>query len=134
MYKRQTFRRLAVEHYVTSEALADTLSAIRDLLPGEGDVAVIGRRDSVSPSLMKWQLGPPSGQRQFPQEITREADLPRLDTAAMVVLIEPSEVSTIDATARVMAQVDAGTLVPTRAFSVTDSGVSIRVFLRADLD
>ena len=52
----------------------------------------------------------------------------------MVVLIEPSEVSVIDATERVMAHVDAGTLVPTRAFSVTDIGVSIRVFLRADRD
>lgn len=125
------FRRLAVEHYVRSTALDDTLSAIRDMVPREGDVALIGRRDNVSPSLMKWQLGPPSGLRQFPQEITRETDLPRLDSAAMVVLIEPSEVSTIHATERVMAHVDAGTLVPTRTFPVADIGVSIRVFLRA---
>ena len=128
------FRRLALEHYVRSAALTDAVSAIRDMVPPVGDVALIGRRDTVSPSLMKWQLGPPSGLRQFPQETTREADLPRLDRAAMVVLIEPSEVSTTDATARVMAHVDAGTLVPTRTFPVSDLGVSIRVFLRAARD
>lgn len=128
------FRRLAVEHYVRSTALDDALSAIRAVMPREGDVAVIGRRDTVSPSLVKWQLGPPSGLRQFPQEVTREADLARLDMAAMVVLIEPSEVSTNDATARVLAHVDAGTLVPTRTFPISDLGVSIRVFLRAARD
>lgn len=128
------FRRLAVEHYVKTAALSDALSAVRHMVPREGDVAVIGRRDTVSPSLMKWQLGPPSGLRQFPHEIAREADLPRLDRAAMVVLVEPSEVSTTDAAARVMAQVDAGTLVPTPTFPISDLGVSIRVFLRATRD
>lgn len=126
-----TFRRLAREHYVTSPALTDALSAIRAMAPRSGMVAVIGRRDAVSPSLTKWELGPPRGQHQFPQEITRVADLPRLDAAAMVVVIEPSEVSTGDATTRVMALVDAGTLVLTRTLPVTDVGVSFRVFLRA---
>ncbi len=128
------FRRLAVEHYVGSAALADALSAIRAMVPREGDVAVIGRRDTVSPSLVKWQLGPPSGQRRFPLEIAREADLSRVATAAMVVLIEPSEVSTIGATERVKAHVDAGTLTPSRTFRVADIGVTIRVFLRTDQD
>lgn len=130
MTSAANFRRLALEHYVRGAALTDALSAIRTMVPREGEVAFIGRRDAVSPSLMKWQLGPPSGLRQFPQEITLEADLPRLDKAAMVVQIEPSEVSTNDATARVVARVDAGTLVPTRTFLVEDLGVSLRVFLR----
>lgn len=126
-----TFRRLALEHYVASSALTDAFSAIRAMAPRAGTVAVIGRRDAVSPSLTKWELGPPRGQHQFPQEITRVADLPRLDAAAMVVVIEPSDVSTSDATNRVMALVDAGTLVLTRTLPVTDVGVSFRVFQRA---
>ncbi len=127
-----TFRRLAAEHYVASAALTAAFSELRAMIPPEGDVAVIGRRDTVSPSLVKWQLGPPSGQRRFPHEITREADLPRLDTAAMVIVVEPSDVPVVNATTRVKALVEAGTLVPSRAFAIADLAVSIQVFLRAD--
>ena len=49
----------SASHYVKSAALAGTLATIRDLIPPGGDVAVIGGRDDLSPSLMKWQLGPP---------------------------------------------------------------------------
>ena len=75
-----------------------------------------------------------AGQREFPREVTREADLPLVDTAAMVVLIEPSEVPTGRATERLMANVKAGGLLPAHTFAVADIGVAIRVFLRPGVE
>jgi hypothetical protein len=122
------FTRLAREHYVSSQALAGALEAIRDAVPPAGEVAVVGRRDTLSPSLMKWRLGPPSGAPVFPREITREAELPALDRAGLVVMIQPSEGPTTRASQRVAQLVEAGWLTPQATFVVPDLGVSIDVF------
>lgn len=129
-----TFARRAREHYVSSDALAGALAAIRDALPATGAVAVVGRRDNVSPSLMKWHLGPPSGAPAFPREITREAELPLLDEAAVVVVIDPSEASTARSTSRLQRLVVAGTLAHRATYHVPDLGLSIEVLEHRPVD
>jgi hypothetical protein len=131
---REPFTRLASENYVTSAALADAFASIRRTIPAGGRVAVVGRQDRVSPALVRWQLGPPSGHARFPDEVVRVADLPLLDTAEVIVQIEPSEVPTERATQRVTEQVRAGVLVQFAMFAIAELDVTIRVFVRAGDD
>jgi hypothetical protein len=88
-----TFERIAFGNYVSSPRLVDAFTAIRHAVGRDSRTAVLGRRDAISPGLVRWQLGPPGGAAEFPLEVLGIADLAHLDTADAVLLIAP-----IDAT------------------------------------
>lgn len=130
-----TFRRLAFHNYVHSPALAAAFAAVRDTTsPGE-QTAVIGRHEAVSPGLVRWQLGPASGESALPIEVLRVADEPRLDEADVVLHVESREALTpafhAEATrdaARVEARVARGALVAVQTIVVDSPGVTLRVY------
>lgn len=131
------FQRLVRQQYVDSATLAGTMAAIRDETGPRDRVAVIGRIDALSPALLAWELGPPSGEPAFPREVLREADAPALDSADVVVFVAPLT-ATADAFSRererarlrVEGRAEAGQLRPVREFRVDDAGVRVLVFRR----
>lgn len=131
------FARLSVEHYVESAALREAWRTIRAGLGPDGRAAVLGRRDAVSPGLVRWELGPPSGQAAFPTEIQRVADVPALEQADAVVLVAPHDEatpSTVESAelardeARLRPALTAGRLRLTRELPVRDAGITLRVY------
>jgi hypothetical protein len=84
-----TFERIAFGNYVSSPRLVDAFTAIRHAVGRDARTAVLGRRDAISPGLVRWQLGPPGGAAEFPLEVLGIADRAHLDTADAVILIAP---------------------------------------------
>lgn len=131
-----TFQRLAFQHYVDSPRLTNAFVALRAMTrPGER-VAVVGRHEAVSPGLVRWQLGPASGEPALPVEVLRVADEPWLDRADVVVHVvphAPNEASRAAAErddARVETRIARGALVEVQETVVDAPGVTIRVYRR----
>lgn len=130
-----TFRRIAFDNYVDSPALAAAFAAVRDTTsPGE-HTAVVGRHEAVSPGLVRWQLGPASGESALPIEVLRVADEPRLDDADVVLHVEsrdPPDIAVREETERAAARVEArvarGALVAVQTMVLDAPRVTLRVY------
>ncbi|MGD9902099.1 MAG: hypothetical protein AB7U83_01420 [Vicinamibacterales bacterium] len=124
------FQRIAVEHYVESPELADAFATVRVSSGREGRIAVLGRRDSVSPGLVRWQLGPAAGQAHAPANVVRVADTPLIDEADTVVIVEPSDVPIEVGVTRVATLVAHGRLGPPTRVAITNLGTTLSLYRR----
>ena len=133
------FQRIAFDNYVASPALHAAFATIRDAIGPADRVAVLGRRDAISPGLVRWQLGPPEGETTFPIEILRAGDVDALDHVQLVVLVAPAswpaappEIAEEAArdSARVQLHIEEGTLVPVGELPIDDLHVSLRLYRR----
>ena len=79
------FRALASEHFTESAALRAALDSIRAGLGPEDRLAIIGQSNDLSPALLRWELGPPSGAPCFPFEVGGERQ-PSLNAASHALL------------------------------------------------
>jgi hypothetical protein len=134
------FQRLAFANYVESPRLASALAGIRDQRGPTDRLAFLGHRDAVSPALLRWHLGPPSGEATFPLEILRVADLAALETSELVLLVAPLDPRTTTMSiandhardlARVRTHVRAGALAIVHEYPIPDLEVSLRLYRRA---
>lgn len=135
------FRQVAFENYTDSDALRATLDSIRSDLTANDRLAIVGQGNELSPALLRWELGPPSGAPCFPFEIggARGVDLA---FASRVLLMMPLDtgVSALDLTSYYPAQrqavldrVDRGELALRREFLLPDMHVALRVYDRTSL-
>jgi hypothetical protein len=131
------FRRLALdEHYTDSETLRRALESIRGELGPDDRLVLAGQTERVSPALLRWELGPPSGVPCFPFPI---GGVDRLDlsqaTRVLVVSSPPDEPRPIDVSpTRVQAlaeRIERGDLVLLRASSIPDVDVALRLYGRS---
>jgi hypothetical protein len=131
----EPFRSIAFENYADSPALRAALDSIRGELTANDRLAVIGHSNDLSPALMRWELGPPSGVACFPFQIGGAAKQD-LALATRVLLIEGSAPfmdlpeyyerqrgAVLDAVAR-------GDLAPHRDIPLPDLQLLLRLFTR----
>ena len=131
------FQQIALENYTDNESLRAALDSIRADLTADVRLAIVGQGNELSPALMRWQLGPPSGAACFPFEIggARGVDLA---LASRILLMMPVDaVSALDLTSYYLAQrqavldgVDRGELALRRQFQVPDMHVALRLYDR----
>lgn len=135
---QERFRAIAFENYTVSEDLRNALNAIRTELSPDDRLAIVGQGNELSPALLRWELGPPSGAPCFPFEIggARGVDLA---LASRVLLLMPLETgaSALDLTSyyltqrqAVMDRVDRGELALRREFQLPDMHVALRLYDR----
>ena len=132
------FRAIAFENYTDHEALRVAIDAIRgELKPGD-QLAVVGESNELSPALLRWQLGRPSGFACSPFEIggAKGADLA---AATKILLMMPmgSEPPVLDITSYYLGQRQAvldavarGTFRLRRDLPVPDRHLSLRTYER----
>jgi hypothetical protein len=135
------FRDIAFENYTDDEAIRTALDSIRaDLTPGDR-LAIVGQSNELSPALLRWQLGPPSGVACFPFEIggAQGRDL-RLATKVLLITAIGATQSSLDETSFYLAQrqavleeVTRGELTLRREFPIEDRHISFRLYDRATL-
>lgn len=132
------FRSVAFEHYTDSEPLRAALAGIRDELHSGDRLLIVGENNELSPALLRWQLGPPSGVSCFPYPIAGSGRLdPALATRVLLLVpldpgAAPLEASKADP-ARLQAihdDVTRGSLVLRREFALPDVGVALRLYAR----
>lgn len=131
------FRQIAFENYTDNESLRAALDTIRADLAADVRLAIVGQGNELSPALLRWELGPPSGAPCFPFQIggARGEDLA---LASRVLLMTPVEaVSALDLTSYYVAQrqavldrVGRGELVFRREFQVPDMHVALELYDR----
>jgi hypothetical protein len=132
------FREIAFENYTDNRTLRAALDSIRVDLTADDRLAIVGQGNELSPALMRWELGPPSGAPCFPFEIggARGVDLA---LASRVLLMTPVDdgVSALDLTGYYVAQrqavldrVNHGALALRREFHVPDMRVALRLYDR----
>ncbi len=137
MVEEERFRALALEEYIDSPALREALGVIRRELSPDDRLLVIGETDVLSPALVRWQLGPPSGVPSLPHRIAGEGRLdPELATCVLLVAspgsmaplsvggFEPSRVRAV------MEAIGRGDLIERHRFALTDLGVSLWFYVR----
>ena len=135
------FRQVAFENYTDNEALRATLASIRAGLTANDRLAIVGQGNELSPALLRWELGPPSGAPCFPFEIggARGVDLA---LASRVLLMMPLDtgVPALDLTSYYLAQrqavldrVDRGELALRREFLLPDMHVALRLYDRTSI-
>jgi hypothetical protein len=99
------FRQIAFENYTDDQALRAALDSIRAELTVDDRLAIVGQGNELSPALLRWELGPPSGAACFPFEIggARGVDLA---LASKVLLMTPVDAgaSALDLTGYYVAQ------------------------------
>jgi len=132
------FRAIAFENYTDSEDLRHALNSIRTELSPDDRLAIVGQGNELSPALLRWELGPPSGASCFPFEIggARGVDLV---VVSRVLLMMPFETgpSALDLTSyyiaqrqAVMTRVDRGEFALRREFRLPDMHVALRLYDR----
>jgi len=132
------FREIAFENYTDNRTLRAALDSIRVDLTADDRLAIVGQGNELSPALLRWELGPPSGAPCFPFEIggARGVDLA---LASRVLLMTPVDngVSALDLTGYYVAQRQAvldrvghGELALRREFQVPDMRVALRLYDR----
>jgi hypothetical protein len=132
------FRQIAFENYTDDQALRAALDSIRAELTVDDRLAIVGQGNELSPALLRWELGPPSGAACFPFEIggARGVDLA---LASKVLLMTPVDAgaSALDLTGYYVAQRQAvldrlnrGDLALRREFRVPDMHVALRLYDR----
>jgi hypothetical protein len=135
----ERFRVVAFEHYTDSEPLRSALDAIRGELRAEDRLLIVGQSNELSPALLRWELGPPSGVPCFPFQIGGEERLdPALATLVLLIGSLGSAAAPIGIEnfnpARVRGvreEVDRGDLVLRREFPLEDLQVAFRLYRRA---
>ena len=132
------FKAVAFENYTDSSVIRAALDSIRSELKAEDRLAIVGQSNELSPALLRWEFGPPSGLPCSPFEIggARGASL---GAATNVLLMIPSgtKPAALDITAFYLAQrqtvfeeVSRGTFTVRRDFDVPDRHVSLRMYDR----
>jgi hypothetical protein len=135
---QQRFLSVAFENYTDSEPLRRALGTIRGELRSDDRLAIVGEGNDLSPALMRWELGPPSGVACSPFQIGGAA---RLDPAlaTRVLLMEPVAAGrgSLDVTdyylaqrQAILARVDAGEFAHHRDFPLDDMQVTLRLYDR----
>lgn len=135
------FQRLASEHYVESHALRAALADLERRLGSARQVALLGRSDILSPSLLRWYLGPPGGAPAFPLELTRVGDEPWLDRVDAVVLAAPVDELVTEAFDSeqprhllwLAPRLARGTLVEEQQWPIAELGARLTLYRRRDL-
>lgn len=134
----ERFRLIAFDNYTDSAPLRDALATIRRELTPDDRLAIVGEGNDLSPALMRWELGPPSGVACAPFQIGGVA---RLDPAlaTRVLLMEPFVAGrgSLDVTDYYLAQrqairarIDAGEFGRRRDFRLDDMRVTVRLYDR----
>jgi hypothetical protein len=132
------FRDVAFENYTDSAPLRSALDAIRGELTGDDRLAIVGEGNELSPALLRWELGPPSGVVCSPFQIGGAA---RLDPAlaTRVLLMDPldSDPGALDVTSYYVAQrrtvlerVRGGEFALDREIRLDDLHVALRLYNR----
>lgn len=140
---QERFRAIAFENYTDSEDLRNALNSIRTELLPDDRLAIVGQGNELSPALLRWELGPPSGALCFPFEIggARGVDLSLVSKVLLMMPLETGA-SALDLTSYYMTQrqavmdrVDRGELSLRREFQLPDMHVTLRLYDRqAPLD
>lgn len=97
------FRVVAFENYTEDQSVRAALDLIRGDLTGRERLAIVGLSNELSPALVRWELGPPSGIACVPFEVGGAQGKP-LARATRVLLIEPSGAAAADQPAYALAQ------------------------------
>ena len=135
---QERFRAIAFENYTDSEDLRNALNSIRTELSPDDRLAIVGQGNELSPALLRWELGPPSGASCFPFEIggARGVDLAIVSRVLLMMPLETGP-SALDLTSYYMAQrqavmnrVDRGELALRREFRLPDMHVALRLYDR----
>jgi len=132
------FRVVAFENYTDNEVLRAALDSIRTDLTADDRLAIVGQGNELSPALLRWELGPPSGAPCFPFEIggARGVDL---SLASRVLLMVPlaGGASALDLTSSYLSQrqavearIDRDEWTLRREFLLPDVHVALRVYDR----
>lgn len=131
------FQSPAFEHYVESPDLRQAFEVVRKEIGPDDRLAIGGQNNDLSHALLGWELGPPSGVRCFPFELSgaRRIDV---SLATRVLLIVPTATAAAqDEPAYYVAQrravqerVERGALALRRDIAVPDLNVSLRLYAR----
>lgn len=133
------FHDVAFENYTDSDTLRAALDAMRAGLTPEDRLAIVGQSNELSPALLRWELGPPSGVACFPFEIggAQGRDL-RLATKVLLIVAVAGGEAALDQTSyyaaqrqAVLEQVTRGELVLGREFPIIDRHISLRLYERS---
>lgn len=135
---QERFRVVAFDNYTDSAPLRSALAAVRRELTSDDRLAIVGEGNDLSPALMRWELGPPSGVPCAPFQIGGAA---RLDPAlaTRVLLIEPFVAGrgSLDVTDYYLAQrrairarIDAGEFGRRRDVRLDDIQVTVQLYDR----
>jgi hypothetical protein len=134
----ERFQAVAFEHYTDSEPLRRALQEIRFELKPDDRLAIVGQSNEISPGLLRWELGPPSGVACEPFEIGGAKRLD-LGLATRVLLMESDGPGspTLDMTSyyhpqrrAVLERVQQGEFVPLREVVLPDLHVRLREYRR----
>jgi len=132
------FRQIAFENYTDNQTLREALDSIRADLTVDDRLAIVGQGNELSPALLRWELGPPSGAACFPFEIggARGVDLALASTVLLMTPVD-SGASALDLTGYYVAQrqavldrVNRRDLALRREFHVPDMHVALRLYDR----
>jgi hypothetical protein len=138
--KEDPFRVIAFEHYIDSPALGAALTAIRTHLRGIDRLLFIGETEQISPALLRWHLGPPSGVACAPYPIggERRLDPPRATRVLLIVRpdgpLQPINSAHYNPARveQVVESIRSGELHALEEIELPDLGVVMRLFGRAD--
>jgi hypothetical protein len=134
------FQTGAFENYTDDLVLREALDDIRESLRAGDRLLIAGEHNDISPSLLRWELGPPAGVACFPMPFAGAARVdPGLVTHVLGLAPLDSSVSLLLDTssyspARVRQlrdEIDRGDLVLAKEFAVRNSGVILRLYRRA---
>ena len=132
------FQAVAFEHYVESPQARQALERLRHEIGADDRLAIGGQNNELSQAVLAWELGPPSGVRCFPFELSGSRRLD-LSLATMVLLIVPGAANpaSLDEPDYYVAQrqavqdgVGRGELVLRHDIVVSDIDVSLRFYVR----
>jgi hypothetical protein len=134
------FQTGAFENYTDDLLLRGALDDIRESLRAGDRLLIAGEHNDISPSLLRWELGPPAGVECFPMPFAGAARVdPGLVTHVLVVAPLDSSVSLLLDTSRysparvqqLRDEIDRGDLALAQEFPVRSSGVILRLYRRA---
>jgi hypothetical protein len=132
------FMAVAFEHYTDSEPLRTALRTVREDLNAGDRLAVVGQTNQLSPALVRWELGPPSGVPCFPFEIggAKRLDL-ALATRVLLVVSFGAGRSTLTEDRNylpqrqsVLSRVERGEFILRRELPVPELEVALRLYER----
>lgn len=132
------FRTAAFEHYFASPDLRQALDLLRDTIGADDRLAIGGQSNELSQAVLAWELGPPSGVRCLPFELSgaRRLDL-SLATRVLLIVPDPANPDSQDEPDYYVAQRQAvedrvvrGELVLRHDIAVPDVGASLRFYAR----
>ena len=135
------FRDIAFENYTENDSLRAAFSTLRAELTTEDRLAIVGQSHELSPALLRWELGPPSGVACFPYEAggAQGVDL-RRTTKVLLMVSVGSDPAPLDETSyyvaqkrTVLEQVDRGELRIRRDILVRDRHLALRLYHRTSM-